>query len=52
MITAKHKLNAASMVGAVAVAAMVGALTQSWLVFLIALPVLLTASVMTGEIRR
>lgn len=49
---AKAKLNAAYVHGAFVVAGLVGWIAGSWLVFLIALGVLLIASFAAGEIRR
>lgn len=49
---AKAKLNAAYFHGAVVVAGILGWMAGSWIVFLIALGVLLVASITAGEIRR
>jgi hypothetical protein len=49
---AKAKLNAAYFHGAIFVAGLIGWIAGSWMAFLIALGVLLTASFVVGEIRR
>ena len=49
---AKRKLNASHFEGALAVSALAGVLSESFTVFWISLAGLLTASVMSGEIRR
>jgi len=51
-LTARHKLNAAHVQGAIIVAGILGALTESLLVFLIALAGLLIAAFLAGDIRR
>jgi hypothetical protein len=51
-LTAKHKLNAAHVNGALMIAAVLGVLTQSWLVFLIAAAVLIATSIQDGSIRK
>jgi hypothetical protein len=51
MRTARDKLNAAHVNGALVIAAVLGALTGSWLVFGVALAGLLVSSVVSGEIR-
>ena len=48
---AKHKLNAAYTGGALLVAGLLGWLTGSWVVFLVALAVLLALSCYTGDLR-
>ena len=49
--SARHKLNAASIHGALAIAALVGAVAESWNVFVFAASVLTATSVLSGEIR-
>jgi hypothetical protein len=49
---AKAKLNTAYFHGAVVVAGVLGWMAGSWMVFLIALGVLLVANVFAGDIRR
>jgi hypothetical protein len=49
---AKAKLNSAFFNGAVVIAGLVGWLAGSWLVFLIALAILLLGSVYAGNIRK
>ena len=49
---AKEKLNAANFLGSLLVAALLGGLTDSWLVFVIALAALLAANFHAGDIRR
>ena len=49
---AKEKLNAANFLGSLLVAALVGGLTNSWIVFAIALAALLIANIHAGDIRR
>ena len=51
-MSAKHKLNAAHWLGALLVASLLGGLTGSWSVFLLALVALLVASWLAGDIRR
>ena len=48
---ARTKLNAAYLNGGILIAACVGALTQSWSVFFVALVTLLAGCVYAGEIR-
>jgi len=48
---ARNKLNSASVHGALAVAALVGAVTGSWGVFLLASAVLVATSLHSGDIR-
>ena len=50
-MSARQKLNRAFLNGILLLAAILGAAAQSWLVFTIALALLLIASVITGEIR-
>lgn len=51
-MSAKHKLNAAHFLGAVVVAALLGAVTGSFAVFGIAPAALLVAGYLAGEIRQ
>jgi hypothetical protein len=51
-MSAKHKLNAAYFQGALLVAGLVGALADSWAVFVIALIALLLAAYHAGDLRR
>ena len=48
---ARHKLNQAHLLGAVAIAAIVGLLTESWAAFFIAVAVLVGGSIYAGDIR-
>jgi hypothetical protein len=48
---ARRKLNAASVNGALAVAALVGGMTGSWVVFGVALAGLLVSGLVGGDIR-
>ncbi len=50
-MSARHKLNAAVLNGAIAAALVVGLLTQSVAVFLIVLAVLLVGALHSGELR-
>ena len=50
-MSARQKLNAAYIQGGLIVAAFVGALVQSWVVFAIAAAVLIGLSLLGGEIR-
>jgi len=49
---AKQKLNSIYTLGVLAVAALIGAMADSWLVFLIVAAVLWAAVTNSGEIRR
>lgn len=51
-MTAKHKLNSAYIQGTLVIAAMVGILTESWLVFLLVAVVLISAGMHDGSIRK
>ena len=51
-LTAKHKLNAAFLNGALIIAAVLGILSGSWIVFLIAAGVLIAGNIQDGSIRR
>jgi hypothetical protein len=51
-LTARHKLNAAYFQGALIIAGILGAVTESYLVFFIALASLLVGNLLAGEIRR
>ena len=51
-MSAKHKLNAANLLGAAVVAGLIGGLAGSWAVFLVALAVLVASGLQSGEIRR
>jgi hypothetical protein len=48
---ARHKLNQAHLLGAVAIAAIAGLLTESWAVFFIAAAILLGGAICAGDIR-
>ena len=50
-MSARQKLNAAYIQGGLIVAALVGALAQSWVVFAIAAAVLIGLGLLGGEIR-
>ena len=50
-MSARHKLNQAVIQGCLIVAALVGLLFQSWLVFLLTAAVLVGLSISSGEIR-
>lgn len=52
MVTARDKLNGASLNGALIVAALLAALTGSWNVFFLALLALVFSAVLAGDIRR
>jgi hypothetical protein len=49
--TARHKLNGAYFLGALLIAGLVGAMFESWTVFMIAAGVLIMSSVHDGDIR-
>ena len=49
--TAKHKLNASFIHGALVIAGLLGAASGSWTIFLIAAGVLVATSVHDGSIR-
>ena len=51
-MTAKHKLNAAFIQGALVIAAVFGILAGSWLVFLITAGILIAMNLHDGSIRR
>lgn len=48
---ARHKLNRAHFFGSLLLAGIVGGLTQSWLLFVLALLVSLAGNLYAGEIR-
>ncbi len=48
---AKQKLNSASALGALLIAAIIGGLTGSWTVFVIVAIVLIATAIHSGEIR-
>jgi hypothetical protein len=50
-MSAREKLNSASFLGALAVASLVGGLSQSWAVFFVALAGLLIAALLARDIR-
>lgn len=50
-MNARKKLNAAYVTGAVVMASIIGAITQSWIVFVISTAVLTMLSLHAGEIR-
>jgi hypothetical protein len=50
-MTAKHKLNSAFVCGAFVFAGMLGGITGSWIVFFIALGILLATSFHDGSLR-
>lgn len=49
--TARHKLNGSHVHGALIIAALLGAMSGSWLVFLITGGVLMATSIHSGAIR-
>lgn len=49
--TARHKLNSAHVIAAVVIASIIGAVTGSWLAFLLAAGILICLSINSGEIR-
>ena len=51
-MTAKHKLNAANINGALLIAAVVGTLAESWIVFLIVAGLLISSGLHDGSIRK
>ena len=51
MGTARDKLNGAYFCGSLLIAAMIGGMTESWLIFLIAAAIFLSLNVQSGEIR-
>jgi hypothetical protein len=51
IVSAKHKLNSAYFIGSFLIASLLGALTQSFVAFVITLIVLLTAAYHAGHIR-
>ena len=51
-MTAKHKLNAANINGALLIAAVLGTLTESWIVFLIVAGLLISSGLHDGSIRK
>ena len=51
-MTAKHKLNAAHVNGALAIAAVIGFASESFLVFLLVAALLLGGSMHDGSIRK
>ena len=50
-MTARHKLNTASVNGALLIAGLVGFLSQSWLVFGIAAVILIAGAMHNGDVR-
>jgi hypothetical protein len=50
-VGARHKLNTVHIVGALGAAAVLGAVVQSWPVFLVAAAVLITGLIHSGDIR-
>ena len=50
-MSAKHKLNGAHVLGTLAIAGLIGGLSQSWSAFLIALVGLLLAGLLARDIR-
>jgi hypothetical protein len=50
-MSARQKLNQAYLIGALTVAAILGAVAQSWTVFFIAGAVLIIAADYTGDVR-
>jgi len=50
-MTARHKLNAAYFYGALLISGLIGLVSGSWKVFLIALAALVVASIYAGDIR-
>ena len=51
MTNSRHKLNAAAIHGALLVAGLIAAVTQSWTIFVVLLVILLTTAVISGDIR-
>ncbi len=51
-MTAKHKLNSAFVNGALVTAAVLGVLSESWVVFLLVAAVLIAGNIMDGSIRK
>jgi hypothetical protein len=51
-LTAKHKLNAAHVNGALAIAAVIGIASESFLVFLLVAALLIAGSMHDGSIRK
>ena len=51
MSSARHKLNAAYIHGSLIIAGLIGAIGQSWNVFILVAAVLTATSVLGGEIR-
>jgi hypothetical protein len=49
--TARHKLNGAYLLGALLIAGLVGAMFESWTVFMIAAGVLIATNLHDGNIR-
>ena len=50
-MSARHKLNSAHMSGALGLAAILGVLSQSWAIFLIAAAALIGGAVYAGDVR-
>ena len=50
-MSARHKLNSAAINGALVVGGIVGALTQSWVVFGLCAAILVVSAVHNGSIR-
>lgn len=51
MTNARQKLNSAAIHGAMLVSGLVAAITQSWIIFVLILAILLTTAVISGDIR-
>jgi hypothetical protein len=51
-MSAKHKLNSAHFMGSIIVSGLIGLVTESFGVFLVALAALLAAAYHAGDIRR
>ncbi len=49
--TSKDKLNAMHLGGTIGVAALIGAIAESWVLFILVTAALIGASLFTGEIR-
>ena len=51
MTNARQKLNSAAIHGALLIAGLIAAITQSWIIFMVILGILLTTAVISGDIR-
>jgi hypothetical protein len=50
-MSAKHKLNAACILGSVIIAGVLGVLSQSFLVFIVAASIIIAVEIHSGSIR-